>query len=85
MTDKIFKYQSGEEIRKGDHVLFHGQPGEIEFVVDRYVGDPATDWYIENEGPGVMVIEPKVFGRAYIQRTEKSEDLVFVSRVEMVP
>ena len=84
MIEKTFKYQSGEEIRKGDRVLFHGQPAEIELVVTRYIGDPATDWYIENEGPGVMVIEPKVFGRAYIQQTEKSEDLVFVSRVEMV-
>jgi hypothetical protein len=29
-----FTYQSGEEIKKGDRVLFHGEQGEIEFVVD---------------------------------------------------
>jgi len=65
MNENIPKYQSGEEIKKGDHVLFHGEPGEIEFVVTHRNGDPAMDWFIENEGPGVMVVEPKAFGRAY--------------------
>jgi hypothetical protein len=35
------RYQSREEIRKGDKVLFHGESGEIELVVDKLVGDPA--------------------------------------------
>jgi hypothetical protein len=73
------KYKSGEEIRKGDRVLFHGEPGEIEFIVDRLVGDPAMDWYLE-QGPGVMVLEPKVFERAFIRDTENTEDLVLVCR-----
>lgn len=73
------KYQSGEAILGGDQVLFHGEPGEIEFVVDGLEGDPAKDWYME-QGPGVMVIEPKHFGRAFIRDTEAAEDLVFVSR-----
>lgn len=80
MNKKAFKYQSGEEIRKGDHVLFHGNPGEVEFVVADPVTDPSLHWYLENEGPGVMILEPKVFGHAYIHTTEKAEDLVFVSR-----
>jgi len=75
------KYHLGEAIRKGDRVLFHGEPGEIEFVVDRLVGDPATDWYME-QGPGVMVIEPKHSGRVFIRDTENAEDLVLVSRTE---
>ena len=74
------KYQSGEDIREGDRVMFHGEPGEIEFVVDRFVGDPATDWYMREFGPGVMVREPKHFGRAYIRDTMSNEDLMFVSR-----
>jgi hypothetical protein len=73
------KYQSGEIIKKADRVLFHGEPGEIEFVVNAVVGDPAIDWYME-EGPGVMVSEPKYFGRTFIRDTENAEDLVFVSR-----
>jgi len=74
------KYQSGEEIRKGDRVMFHGEPGEIEFVADRLVGDPALDWHVNESGPGVMVLEPKYFGRAYVSATHEAEDLVFVSR-----
>ena len=77
-----FTYQSGEEIKKGDRVLFHGEPGEIEFVADALIGDPAMDWYVEEQGGGVMVIEPKCFGRAFLTETHTAEDLVFVSRAE---
>ena len=75
------KYQSGEEIRKGDRVLFHGEPGEIEFVAEKLVGDPIADWNIKENGPGVMIVEPKVFGHVYIRDTENNEDLEFVSRI----
>jgi len=75
-----FKYQSGEEIQKGDRVLLHGEPGEIEFVADKLVGDPARDWYVQELGGGVMVIEPKVFGRVFLRETEGAEDLVFLAR-----
>jgi hypothetical protein len=77
-----FVYQTGEEIRKGDHVLFHGEPGEIEFVADPLAKDPATDWYVQEYGGGVMVLEPKNFGRAFLTRTSTAEDLTFVSRAE---
>jgi hypothetical protein len=76
-----FRYQSGGEIKKGDRVLFHGEPGEIEFVADPLVNDPETEWYVQEEGAGVMVAEPKVFGRAFIADTEQDEDLIFVSRL----
>jgi len=75
------KYQSGEEIRKGDRVLFHGEPGEIEFVAEKLVADPTVDWNIKENGPGVMIVEPKVFGHVYIRDTENNEDLEFVSRI----
>ena len=74
------RYQSGEEIKTGDKVMFHGEPGVIEFVVDRFVGDPAMDWHMKENGPGVMVLEPKHFGRVYIRDTENTEDLELVSR-----
>ena len=32
MSVLILKYRSGEEIRKGDRVLFHGNPAEVELV-----------------------------------------------------
>ena len=74
------KYLSGEDIQDGDKVLFHGEPGEIEFVIDAGVDHPQVDWYMKEVGPGVMVHEPKVFGSAYVRDTECDEDLIFVSR-----
>jgi hypothetical protein len=71
---------SGEEIRKGDRVLFHGEPGEIELVADPAVANPETDWYVQEYGRGVMVLEPKNFGRAFLPEPQTAEDLEFVSR-----
>ena len=74
-----FKYQSGEEIKKGDKVLFHGEPGEIELIAES-PGTPETDWHIKEFGGGVRVREPKFFGLAFLTNPEEAEDLVFVSR-----
>ncbi len=74
------RYRCGTEVRKGDKVLSHGEPGEIEFVADALVDDPAMDWNLRENGPGVMILEPKFFGRAYVRDTETAEDVVFVSR-----
>ena len=77
-----FKYQSGELIHPGDRVLMHGEPGEVEFVADP--ADPSSDpegvWHIESHGGGVMILEPKVFGRVFLQDTENAGDLVLVAR-----
>jgi hypothetical protein len=40
------RYQSGEDIKKGDCVLFHRRPAEIE-QVSCAPDDPATTWYVE--------------------------------------
>ena len=74
------KYQSGVEIENGDKVLVHGEPGEIEFVIDAGVDHPQIDWYMKEHGPGVMVHEPRVFGSVYVRDTAGDEDLIFVSR-----
>jgi hypothetical protein len=78
-----FKYQSGEEIKKGDRVLFHGEVGEIEFVAEE-PGNPETDWYVKEYGGGVMIREPKVFGSVFIpaDQVEETEDLEFVARAD---
>jgi hypothetical protein len=76
-----FRYQSGAEIKKGDRVIFHGEPGEIEFVADPLVNDPETEWYVQEYGGGAMVVEPKVFGRAFLSNTEDEQDLIFVLRL----
>ena len=80
-----FTYTSGEEIKKGDRVMFHGEPGEIEFVADPLISDPQTDWYVQKHGGGVMIGEPKCFGNAFLSETATYEDLVFVSRSQEAP
>jgi hypothetical protein len=72
-------YTTGEEVKKGDRVLFHGEPAEIELVADPEVADPETDWYVKQYGRGVMILEPKRFGRAFLSEPHTDEDLEFVS------
>jgi hypothetical protein len=65
-------------------VLFDGEPGEIEFVADALIGNPAMDCYVEEHGGDVMVIGPKRFGKVFLTQTDTSEDSVFVCRAEDV-
>ena len=76
----ILKYRSGEEIKKSDRVLFHGEPGQVEFVAVE-LGNPETDWYIQEYGGGVMILDRTV-GCSFISadQIEDYEDLEFVSR-----
>jgi hypothetical protein len=68
-------YQSGEQIKPGDRVRLHGEPGEVEFVA-------APD----EHGGGVTIVEPKVFGRLFIPApVSQYEDLEFVSRGSKLP
>ena len=77
----LLKYRSGEEIRKGDRVLFHGHPAEIELVAYDQ-GDPETTWHVSEYGGGVLVSDPKASVRAFIptDQLDDYEDLKFVSR-----
>jgi len=75
---------SGQEIRKGDRVLYAGEPSEVEFIADPLIKDPETDWYVQEYGGGVTVVElkPMAFGRVFLTETQHDEDLGFVSRSE---
>ena len=74
-----FFYQSGEQVKRGDQVRLHGESAEIEVVADP-MNDP-NDWFVEKFGGGVMVVEPKVFGRLFIDApVSQYDDLEFVSR-----
>jgi len=59
----------------------HEQLAEIEFVAQA-PGDSETEWYVEQFGGGVMVVElqPTVCGRIFLTETEHAEHLVFVTR-----
>ena len=76
----ILKYQTGEEIQKGDRIFFHREPGRIELVAAE-LGDPETDRYMQEYGGGVMIID-EAAGRAFIpaDQIDECEDLEFESR-----
>jgi hypothetical protein len=76
------KYQSGEEIKKGDRVNFHGASAEIVFVVETLTGDTELDWYMKEFGGGVMIREPKHFGMSFVstESLHEAEDLELLSR-----
>lgn len=73
-------YQSGDEIRDGDQVLLHGERGEIELVLDGQ--NNPEDWPVDKYGRGIMIREPKCFGRLFLSETDVKdyEDLEFVAR-----
>jgi hypothetical protein len=68
-------YLSGEEIRAGDHVLWHGDPGRVEFVTN--AEGPESRWFFDQFGGGCMLIV-ETAGRVF--EPEADEDLDFVSR-----
>jgi hypothetical protein len=80
-SPETLHYRSGEEIKKGDHVLFHGNAAEVELVACN-PNDPEAAWYVEEYGGGVMILELTVSGRTFIPRNQLAEyeDLEFVSR-----
>jgi hypothetical protein len=71
------KYRTGEEIRKGDCVLIHGLPAEIELVASN-PDDPEQGWYVQECGEGVMILEPKEYGHLFTRADD--DDLEFVAR-----
>lgn len=75
------KYRSGEQIKKNDLVLFHGNPAKVELVACDE-SDPEAVWYISEYGGGVMILDPKMSGRTFIPIDQVAgyEDLEFVSR-----
>jgi hypothetical protein len=77
----VLKYRSGEVIQKGDHVLFHGNPAEIEFVATDS-STPESTWFLQEYGGGVMVLDPIISGSTFIpaDHIDNYDDLEFVSR-----
>ncbi len=75
-----FAYRSGEEVKSGDHITYHGEPGEVEFVVSSRTGDPAMDWYSEQFPGGGFMVSAKSFGKVFLPGSDIDEDLEFVSR-----
>ena len=75
-----FTYQSGDEIKAGDRIAYHGEPGRVEFVVGARTGDAAMDWDVDRYPGGGFMITADAFGRVFLTETDIDEDLEFVSR-----
>lgn len=75
-----FVYKSGESIKRGDHVTYHGEQGTVEFVVTNKVGDRVLDWYIDQYPDGGFMIKAEGFGSVFLTESNFDEDLVFVAR-----
>jgi hypothetical protein len=73
-------YHSGEEIRLGDHIRYHGDSGYVQFLAT--VGDSPNGWYVETYGPGCMIVADG-FGAVYVTDSHTDEDLEFVARGEL--
>lgn len=84
-TTLVLKYRSGEDIRRGDHVLFHGNPAAVE-VVSCGPSDPnpVVTWHRREFGDGVLISEVGS-GRTFISKEQlEYERLEFVSRSESI-
>lgn len=79
----ILRYRSGEEIKRGDRVLFHRNSGTVDLVASD-LGDSEIDWYMQEFGGSVMILDPSVSGRTFIPAEDipDNEDLEFISRAD---
>jgi hypothetical protein len=82
-VDAVLRYRSGEQIEKGDNVLFHGNPAAVELVAFD-PNQPEHAWYVQEFGGGVLISDPMCSGRTFVSRESlrEYEDLEFVSRSE---
>jgi len=77
---KTFRYQSGGEVKIGDQITYHDEPGKVDFVVSEKVGDAAMDWYVDEFPGGGVMITARNFGNVFLAEGDIDEDLQFVSR-----
>lgn len=83
MSDPL-RYLSGEEIRRGDRVWFHGHQALIEFAAAE-LDDPENGWFVRQYGGGVMVNDPAASESIFVpvDQLKSYEDLKFVARCSL--
>ena len=79
---KSLTYLSGNEIKPGDRILYHREPGVVECVVTGLTGDREKDWFFEEYPGGGVMIRADGMGNVFLDADdlEGDEDLKFVSR-----
>jgi hypothetical protein len=80
-------YQSGEQVRTGDEIVYCGSPGHVEYVVEGPTGDPAMDWHLTHSPNGGFMIKTIEMGLVFLDADQAAddEDLDFVSRAPGSP
>lgn len=73
-------YRSGTEIKQGDSIRYHGEPGAVEFVVTQPSDDPARNWFVQQFPGGGIMIQAKGFGSVFLGLNDIDEQLEFVNR-----
>ena len=75
-----FLYPSGDAVKPGDRIRYHGEPGGIEFVITEATDVPSRDWFLgEFPGGGVM-LRTAGFGNVFVTDTNGEEDLELMAR-----
>jgi hypothetical protein len=62
--------------------MYHGELGEVVFVVVDRVGDPALDWYMDQYPNGGFMVKSVGFGSVFLTARETCNDLELLSRAE---
>jgi hypothetical protein len=75
---RLLRYTSGATIQRGDLVRYHGQPGEVEFIVSERTGDSAAGWYLDEYTSGGCMISAEGFGRVFLTEDDIDEYLEFI-------
>lgn len=75
-----FSYGTGQEVRGGDLIAYHGEPAHVQFVVAGPTGDPSLDWYLDQFPGGGVMIEAEQLGSVFVRADDIDEEVAFVSR-----
>jgi len=77
---KSLIYPSGDEVRQGDQITYHGEPGTISFIITAKSSDPAMDWYMEQFPEGGCMASVENMGSVFLANCQTDEDLKFIAR-----
>ena len=79
---KRLLYASGDEVKPGDRIRYHGETGDIEFLIPDATGDPSMDWFLEEFPGGGVMVTATGFGRVFVAAADIDEDLELSARTE---
>jgi hypothetical protein len=75
-----FLYPSGHEVKPGDRIRYHGEPGDVQFVVTEATGEPSTDWFLEEFPGGGVMLTATGFGSVFLADTHTEDALELIAR-----